>query len=111
MDLVPGFLQGNDITCLGAGTGQIFECPGTLCRISAGFLNDGRCDCPGTCADEDFWDCSNCSCPSICGVALFSCDGSGVFECPLTMSNQSCNLPGEKEGDGICDCPETCRSA
>eukprot|EP00435_Cladocopium_sp_Y103_P057671 s616_g19.t5 len=101
----------NEITCLGAGTGQIFECPGTLCQISAGFLNDGRCDCPDTCADEDFWDCSNCSCPSICGVAVYGCDGSGVFECPLTTNNQSCNLPGEREGDGICDCPETCGSA
>ena len=115
----------NEISCLGAGTGEIFQCPGSLCQIAASFRNDNRCDCPDSCADEDFWDCSNCSCPSICGVAVYPCfNRTGivgaktrmlsiplVFNCPLTETNQSCNLPGRLVDNGICDCPETCTSS
>lgn len=100
----------NSISCLGTGTsvGTTFVCPGSNCGIDPLFVDDNRCDCPD-CADETNWTCSNCSCPSICGVSLYPCDGSGVFSCPTSNpDDQVCNLPGSLQQNLACDCPGTC---
>ena len=110
----PNFCGGlNDLSvtnCLGTGssTAPRFACPDSACEIDAIFVNDNRCDCPFTCADETNWTCDNCSCPSICGVAVFDCDGSGVYSCRTSSASQTCNIPGAKVGDGVCDCPGSC---
>ena len=106
-----GFCRATTSPAWVPGRGRFSNAPGRCVGSQRAFWTMGGATVLAPVPMRIFGDCSNCSCPSICGVALFSCDGSGVFECPLTMSNQSCNLPGEKEGDGICDCPETCRSA
>ena len=111
----PNFCGGlndlSDINCLGTGssTAPRFACPDSACEIDAIFVNDNRCDCPFTCADETNWTCDNCSCPTICGVAVFDCDGSGVYNCPISSANQTCNIPGAKVGNGVCDCPGSCK--
>ena len=105
-----GSLASNPVSCLGTGAtlGGSFVCPGTDCEIDPNFVNDDRCDCPD-CADEDNWNCSTCACPTICGIALYSCDGSGVFSCPPSPdTNQTCNIPGSSQEDGFCNCPGTC---
>ena len=38
-----------------------------------GFVNDNVCDCPGTCADEEDWDCDTCVCPDVCGIRNRNC--------------------------------------
>lgn len=105
-----GLNDASNINCLGTGASTLprFSCPDSACEIDGLFVDDNRCDCPFTCADETNWTCDNCSCPSICGVAVFDCDGSGLFTCPKASNNQTCVIPGDKVGNGICDCPETC---
>ena len=105
-----GLNDASNINCLGTGSSTLprFFCPDSACEIDGLFVDDNRCDCPFSCADETNWTCDNCSCPTICGVAVFDCDGSGLFTCPKASNNQTCVIPGDKVGDGICDCPETC---
>ena len=105
-----GLNEVTETNCLGTGssTAPRFACPDSACEIDAVFVNDNRCDCPFTCADETNWTCDNCSCPSICGVAVFDCDGSGVYSCRTSSASQTCNIPGAKVGDGVCDCPGSC---
>ena len=98
-------------SCLGTGSNlnNAFVCPGsTDCQIDPLFVNDNRCDCPD-CADEDNWNCSTCACPTICGLSLYECDGSGVFSCPPSPdTNQTCNIPESLANDAVCNCPGTC---
>ena len=42
-------------------------------RDLRGFVNDNVCDCPGTCADEENWDCDTCVCPDVCGIRNRDC--------------------------------------
>ena len=42
-------------------------------RDLRGFVNDNVCDCPGTCADEEDWDCDTCVCPDVCGIRNRNC--------------------------------------
>ncbi|CAL1156287.1 unnamed protein product [Cladocopium goreaui] len=103
--------------CLGTGlVTDPFTCPDpnggiSGCIIDKNLVDDLRCDCPGTCADEADYTCENCSCPIFCGLpSRWSCDPSiGVFECPEVPPYPGrCAIPESRVNDGICDCPWTC---
>ena len=98
--------------CIGTGVTDSslkpFNCPKSSCSIDPRLVDDNRCDCPD-CADETNWTCATCSCPTICGVSLYQCDGTGTFACPKKdPQDEVCNLPGSLRNDGICHCPGTC---
>ena len=100
----------NAFTCLGTGStvSQPFVCPNSSCQLDPVFVNDNRCDCPD-CADEEDWDCTTCPCPTICGLSLYDCDGSGVYSCPVSPhTGQECNIPASLVRDERCNCPGTC---
>ena len=58
---------GGTQSCLGTGlVSDPFTCPDpdggiSGCTINKSLVNDLRCDCPGTCADEANYTCENCS--------------------------------------------------
>ena len=94
-----------------------FQCPppAESCLLPQSFVNDNVCDCPGTCADEDNWNCTNCACPEVCGARNHNCFDL-YFRCP----ESSCAISIFRVNDGSCDCPtcadesdytcETCRA-
>ena len=57
------------------------------CVIPGTFVDDGKCDCPGTCKDERDFTCDNCSCPEFCNQVLAPC-------VPVSKAH-SCCLSGE----------------
>eukprot|EP00435_Cladocopium_sp_Y103_P016218 s2906_g4.t1 len=103
-----------------------FQCPPPgNCSLPIGYVNDNHCDCPGTCADEEDWDCDTCVCPDICGIKNRNCFDV-YFACPLSnctisifsLNDASCDCPGcEDESNFTCDtcvsgCPtnQTCHN-
>eukprot|EP00435_Cladocopium_sp_Y103_P000801 s3875_g1.t1 len=103
--------------CLGTGlVTDAFTCPDpnggiSGCTINKSLVDNLRCDCPGTCADETNYSCENCSCSIFCGIpSSYSCDPSiGVFHCPEVPPYPGrCSIPESRVNNGICDCPWTC---
>eukprot|EP00435_Cladocopium_sp_Y103_P061213 s171_g22.t2 len=95
--------------CIGGGQAlpegvEVFTCPDG-CRIQAAAQNDGYCDCPGDCADEQDFTCNSCGCPSACNRPADQCrDFCGqVFACP---NGYRCNIPFQWVNDNICDCED-----
>ena len=111
-----------------------FQCPNTSCWIPRGYLNDDYCDCPGSCADEEFHSCEECGVgltsfssfsvsPDVCpdrgcrDPALdrfFSqrCLGPGVVTDPFICSDDGgtpgCTINKSLVDNNVCDCPGTC---
>ena len=111
-----------------------FQCPNTSCWIPRGYLNDDYCDCPGSCADEEFHSCEECG----VGLTSFSsfsvspdacpdrrcrdpaldqffsqrCLGPGVvtdpFICPDDGGTPGCTINKSLVDNNVCDCPGTC---
>eukprot|EP00435_Cladocopium_sp_Y103_P054545 s1099_g17.t1 len=96
---------------------QDFQCPNSSCWIPRGFVNDDYCDCPGSCADEEFHSCDECgvgltsstslsvnpaTCPDLrcrdttAGVVRQPCLGPGVvtdpFVCPDNGGTPGCTI-------------------
>ena len=63
--------------------------------------DDDICDCPGTCADEEQWDCSTCGCPDECGGSGAPCKRM-YFRC----SGSNCTIPLFYVNDNQCHCPD-----
>eukprot|EP00435_Cladocopium_sp_Y103_P018851 s3540_g4.t1 len=79
-----------------------FQCPPPgNCSLPIGFVNDNTCDCPGTCADEEDWDCDTCVCPDVCGIRNRNCFDV-YFACPLS----NCTINVFRLNNGRCDCPD-----
>ena len=66
-------------------------------------MDDGRCDCPGDCADESAWSCDNCNCGFPCGDSRGQPPCAEQFVCP-----GGCVIGKSKLNDLVCDCPESC---
>lgn len=64
-------------------------------------MNDDVCDCPGTCADEEKWNCDTCMCPEVCGNRHRNCFDV-FFQCPGT----NCTISVFSLNDRHCDCPD-----
>ena len=80
-----------------------FQCPPPgECSLPQSFVNDNVCDCPGTCADEDDWNCDTCTCPEVCGTKNRNC-----FDLHFPCPGSSCTINIFRVNDGSCDCP-TC---
>ena len=119
----------------------VFQCPatqGTNCSLPASLRNNGVCECPETCADEDPIqayngvnypvNCEVCICPGACGqwlnfasVALASGDSNQpqancLYEQEVKqltrfhcpLPAESCSVPQSFVNDNVCDCPGTC---
>ena len=111
-----------------------FQCPNTSCWIPRGYLNDDYCDCPGSCADEEFHSCEECGL-GLTAVSSFSasldvcpnrgcrdpaldrfdaqrCLGPGVvtdpFVCPDNGGTTGCTINKSLVDNNVCDCPGTC---
>lgn len=79
-----------------------FECPPPgNCTLPYNLVNDDVCDCPGTCADEEKWNCDTCMCPEVCGNRHRNCFDV-FFQCPGT----NCTISVFSLNDRHCDCPD-----
>eukprot|EP00435_Cladocopium_sp_Y103_P060452 s824_g22.t1 len=102
---LPGFPGGFDLVTCTEKQRELqrprFQCPPPgNCSLPIGWVNDNHCDCPGTCADEENWDCDTCVCPDVCGIRNRNCFDV-YFACPLS----NCTISIFSLNDGNCDCP------
>ena len=81
---------------------ELFKCP-SGCFVEKAWVNDGRCDCPGDCADESAWSCDNCTCGFGCGDSRGQPPCAEQFVCP-----GGCVISKAKVNDLVCDCPDSC---
>ena len=83
--------------------------PDGACGISPALLGNNRCDCPGSCADENFDGVQNsatadpnpCLCQRQDGLLPADCPqncGDEVPECPFRCQPQSDSFPGLEAG-------------
>ena len=109
-----------------AAAGAGFSCPGSATQqLPCARVNDGLCDCPGSCADEPstsaaggdrtFWCASGvvqgtrsravsqqAGAPQLSGLRREP--GGRTLVWPPAATQQGGNIPSSRVGDGVCDC-------